>query len=56
VVIRTHARNLRAMVHITTKLELIVNSTMKKGLKFVVMRRLCDDMRNYAKFYNELVF
>ena len=26
-VIRAHARNLRAVVHITTKLELIVNST-----------------------------
>ena len=27
VVIRAHARNLRAVVHITTKLEVIVNST-----------------------------
>ena len=26
----------------------------KKELKFGVMQRLCDDMRNYAKFYNDL--
>ena len=51
--IRTHARNLRAVVHITTKLELI--RIVQKELTFGVMQRLCDDMRYYAKFYNDLV-
>ena len=32
-VIRTHARNLRAVVHITTKLELIVYLNVQKRTK-----------------------
>ena len=33
VVIRAHARNLRAVVHITKKLELIVNSTKRTKIR-----------------------